>query len=203
MTEAHNREASSSVMKMIVNRWSPRAFTDKTISDEALREILEAGRWAPSQYNSQPWRFMYARRGTENWEQFLSWLKPVNQRWAKSAAALVYIASRTTMIPRTTPDRVFSRTHSYDAGAAAMLLLLQAHHAGWAAHTMSGVSDVDLTHAGLCLPADYAFETVIAIGEQAPAEILPEDLRVREVPSQRVPVDRIVFDGTFVEPPEV
>jgi nitroreductase len=34
-------------------------------------ELFEAARWAPSAYNSQPWRFLYARRDTPNWERFL------------------------------------------------------------------------------------------------------------------------------------
>ncbi|GBQ80577.1 nitroreductase [Gluconacetobacter johannae DSM 13595] len=197
MTRADNRTADPSILRLLVDRWSPRAFTEETISEEELKAILEAGRWAPSQYNSQPWRFMYARRDTPHWGHLLSLLKPVNQRWAKSAAALVYVASCKTMIPRTTPDPVFSRTHSYDAGAAAMLVLLQATYAGWSAHTMSGVSNVDETHASLGLPASYAFETVIAIGRQGSPDLLPEDLAVREVPSTRRPLDEIMFEGPF------
>lgn len=197
MTEADNRNADPSILKLIVNRWSPRSFTDATISEQELRAILEAGRWAPSQYNSQPWRFMYACRDSAHWELFLSLLKPVNQRWAKNAAALVYVASCTTMIPRLTPERVFSRTHSYDAGAAAMLVLLQATYAGWAAHTMSGVSNTEQTHAALGLPDSFAFETVIAIGRQGTPEALPEDLAVREKPSLRLPMEDILFEGPF------
>ncbi|GAA4488468.1 nitroreductase family protein [Gluconacetobacter asukensis] len=197
MVHTDRRLASPSIMRLIVERWSPRSFTDALISDEELRAILEAARWAPSQYNSQPWRFMYARRGTENWDLFLSWLKPVNQRWAKSASALVYVASCKTMIPRMTPDPVFSRTHSYDAGAAAMLILLQATYAGWAAHTMSGVSNIEETHAGLKLPDSFALETAIAIGKQGALSMLPDDLAVREKPSMRVALDEIIYDGTF------
>lgn len=38
-------------------RESCRSYTGEPVSDEALREILEAGRLAPSACNSQPWKF--------------------------------------------------------------------------------------------------------------------------------------------------
>ena len=42
-------------------RSSVRAYLDKPISDELLESILEAGRWAPSAYNIQPWVFIVIR----------------------------------------------------------------------------------------------------------------------------------------------
>ncbi len=43
--------------KSIRERRSIRKFTDEEVSDEKLEELLEAGRWAPSGKNNQPWRF--------------------------------------------------------------------------------------------------------------------------------------------------
>jgi nitroreductase len=42
----------------IKTRRSIREFTDKTISKQTIEQILEAGRWAPSGMNNQPWRFI-------------------------------------------------------------------------------------------------------------------------------------------------
>ena len=47
--------------------------------------IFEAARWAPSAFNAQPWRFLYAHRGDAHWERFLGLLIPFNQSWAHSA----------------------------------------------------------------------------------------------------------------------
>lgn len=42
----------------IKTRRSVRNYSDKKISEKELEEILEAGRWAPSGLNNQPWRFI-------------------------------------------------------------------------------------------------------------------------------------------------
>jgi F420 biosynthesis protein FbiB-like protein len=39
-------------------RRSIKEYCDKKVSDEVLQRILEAGRWAPSAHNAQPWRFI-------------------------------------------------------------------------------------------------------------------------------------------------
>jgi len=36
-------------------------FSDKKVSDGAIAKILEAGRWAPSLRNSQPWNFILVK----------------------------------------------------------------------------------------------------------------------------------------------
>lgn len=50
------------VNPVIQKRWSPRAFQDKGLSDEQIATLLEAGRLAPSSFNLQPWRFIYAKK---------------------------------------------------------------------------------------------------------------------------------------------
>ena len=45
-------------MQIIYERRSVRRFTDEPVSEEDLKYILEAGRWAPSGENSQGWRFI-------------------------------------------------------------------------------------------------------------------------------------------------
>jgi nitroreductase len=46
------------VMQAIFERRSIRTFTSDPVSAEQVRLILEAGRWAPSGLNNQPWRFL-------------------------------------------------------------------------------------------------------------------------------------------------
>ena len=110
-------------------------------------------RWAPSSFNSQPWRFLYARRDTTPWPQFLGLLNEYNQSWAKSAAALVILVSKTTLLPRGADKEVPSYTHSLDAGAAWANLALQAARSSWAAHGMAGF-DVARTATELGVPAE-------------------------------------------------
>ncbi len=42
----------------ILTRRTARKFLPKAISEETLLEILEAGTWAPSHGNNQPWEFI-------------------------------------------------------------------------------------------------------------------------------------------------
>src|ERR1700757_3278921 len=114
MTTANSRIADHPVEKIFLERWSPRAFTGEEISEAELRTMFEAARWAPSCYNSQPWRFVYARRDNAHWDKLLRLLIPFNQSWAKAASALVFIVSRDTMPGKDEP--VPQPAHALDAG---------------------------------------------------------------------------------------
>ncbi|MCE2563448.1 nitroreductase family protein [Komagataeibacter sp. FNDCF1] len=200
MTEAPQRQSDTPVERLILDRWSPRAFMPAPIAREELLAFLDAGRWAPSAYNAQPWRFIHARRGTADWERFLSWLIPFNHGWAQNASAIVYVASH-TVTGSEKAEPVPAPTHAFDAGAAAVLVQLQLSKAGWAAHPVSGF-DHDLARAGLELPEDYALHAAIIIGRQGGVESLPEYLRGREVPSTRRPLAEVAFEGRFPANPD-
>src|SRR5689334_22992420 len=44
---------------LAVRRWSPRAFEEgRPVERDKLLTLLEAGRWAPSCFNEQPWRYL-------------------------------------------------------------------------------------------------------------------------------------------------
>ena len=44
------------VLDLVAERWSPRAFADRPVEPEKIRQMLEAARWTMSSYNEQPWR---------------------------------------------------------------------------------------------------------------------------------------------------
>jgi nitroreductase len=48
-------------LKLVQQRRSLRAFTADPVSDEAVAQVIEAARWAPSGTNSQPWEFVVVR----------------------------------------------------------------------------------------------------------------------------------------------
>jgi len=49
---------SVNLLNIIKNRRSIQEYLSKEVSNEVLFRILEAGRWAPSAHNAQPWRFI-------------------------------------------------------------------------------------------------------------------------------------------------
>ena len=190
----NGRTADHDIDPIFLNRWSPRAFTGEAMPDEVLMSLFEAARWAPSAINIQPWRFVYARRGSPEWPPLFDALMEMNQAWVVNASVLAYaISDRFRRKPGSEPSA--NRSHSFDAGAAWAYLALEARHLGWAAHAMGGFH-VDKAHEALGAPeADYRIEAAIAIGRLAPAETLPEAYRAREVPSGREPVGSFVFEG--------
>ncbi len=177
-------------------RWSPRAFTDEELPAAELMRLFEAARWAPSAMNAQPWRFVYARRGTPHFARMLSVLAPANQAWAARAAALVALVSGERMALPGKEEKVPSASHSFDAGAAWAHLALQAHLLGWAAHAMGGF-DRERAQAGLEVPADHRIEAFIAVGRPGDPTTLPEWARAREKPSDRKPISELVREGWF------
>lgn len=53
--------ADNAVLEAIASRRSVIRFRDEQVSDEQLTSILEAGRWAPSFANAQPWTFVVVK----------------------------------------------------------------------------------------------------------------------------------------------
>jgi nitroreductase len=54
----------NSILQTIRARRSVRNFAPDPVTDEQLTAILDAGRWAPSARNSQPWDFVVVRDAT-------------------------------------------------------------------------------------------------------------------------------------------
>lgn len=188
------RIANPKIEKLIIDRWSPRAFDGSEMPQEDLDTILEAGGWAPSAYNVQPWTFLYAKKGDANWDMFLSQLVDFNAGWAKGASALVFIVSDKFM--RSDKGNSDNHSHSFDAGAAWALAALQAQALGYHTHAMSGLKFGE-AEAALGIPDDYRLEAGFTIGKQGDKASLPEFLQEREVASTRKPLAEIVKAGKF------
>ncbi len=188
----NQRQVEYPVHTMFPSRWSPRAMSGEPISDDELLTLFEAARWAPSSFNNQPWRFIYAKRDTSSWEKIFSLMGEFNQSWTVNAAVLLGVISKTTFEHNGQP----ARTHSFDTGAAWENLALQASLMGLVAHGMEGF-DYDKAKSELHIPDDYQVEAMVAIGKPGQKESLPASLQEREQPSDRKPVESFIFEGIF------
>lgn len=182
------------IAPFFLERWSPRAFTDETISPSDLMALFEAARWAPSSMNGQPWRFVYVLRDCAGWNQVLESLSNTNRSWAFRAAALVAFVSQDWMDFGSGP--VPSPTHSFDAGAAWMSFALQAYLSGWHTHGMAGFDEAKLRET-LQIREGFALNAIIAIGKLGDAGMLTDKLRPREMPVDRAPLEQLVFQGNM------
>ena len=189
---SEKREAEHPVDELFLDRWSPRAMSGEALSEEELLTLFEAARWAPSSFNNQPWRILYARRDTEHWPVFLGLLVEGNRSWAKDGAALLLFVSKETFDHNDQPYP----THSFDTGAAWENLALQATRMGLVAHGMQGF-DYERARAELNIPEGFRVEAMAAVGRPGDPAKLPEKTREREKPSDRKPLSEITCEGAF------
>jgi nitroreductase len=188
------RKSNYPISPIILNRWSPRAMTGEEISNETLMTLFEAARWAPSSFNNQPWRFIYAKRNSSYWQTFLDLLEPANQVWAKNAAVLMVIVSHKVFDYDGRP----SRTHSFDTGAAWENLALQGSILGLVVHGMEGFN-YDKASQVLKIPDTYTVEAMAAVGVYGNVEQLPKKLQDVDFPNDRKPLNEILFEGSFAK----
>jgi len=62
--QVQTRQSTYKINRLILNRWSSRSMTGEELDDDTIMSLFEAARWAPSSYNNQPWRFIYAKKNT-------------------------------------------------------------------------------------------------------------------------------------------
>jgi nitroreductase len=189
---SERRTAVYPIDDLFLDRWSPRAMTGEAIPNEVLMSLFEAARWAPSSYNNQPWRMLYAHRDTEEWPLFFNLLVEFNQGWARNAGVLALFISKTTMDMNGEP----SITHSFDTGSAWGNFALQGWLKGLVVHGMQGF-DYERARIELDIPDGYQVQAMIAVGKPADPDSLPEALREREAPSDRKPLTETTCEGRF------
>lgn len=177
------------VIDLIKNRWSARSFSSKEISNEDLHTIIEAASWAPSANNEQPWRFMVAKKGTDEFTKVWESLMSGNQPWCKNAAAFVCIFANNTFEASGKPNA----WASHDVGIATGYLLLQSTSMEIYCHPMAGYDqqkfkDTFQIEEGI-LP-----QCIIALGYLDEAEKLEEPFKTREVtPRSRKSVEKLLI----------
>src|SRR6516162_8990363 len=182
------RKADYPIEPLLLDRWSPRAMSGEEISEEELMRLFEAARWAPSSFNSQQWRALYALCGTEHWQTFFDLLVDANKAWAKNAAVLVVFISRKNFGHNDEP----SVAHSYDCGAAWENFALQGFQQGLVVHGMEGF-DYERARKELRIADEFQVQAMGAVGKPGSKESLPEKLQARESPNARRNLSESVF----------
>ncbi|TDV51123.1 nitroreductase family protein [Actinophytocola oryzae] len=195
MTTSRDAETSVPIHPLIAARWSPRALDpDGKVTDEQLRAVLEAARWAPSNGNTQPARFLVGRRGDPVHERLFDLLSKRNQGWAHPAAVLVLACAATENEKGRVP------MPEYGVGLAAENLVLQAVAEGLVAHQMGGF-DKEGAKLVFSLPADVEPQVVIALGALGSPDLLDEERRAKELaPRRRLSLGEIAFGGEWGTP---
>ncbi len=165
-------------IEAILSRRSVRGFSDEDVSDNMVRKIVEAARWAPSGLNNQPWRFIIVRnQDTKTSLSMLTNYGPI----IKSAPLLIVV--------------FLDKDHMYNyvkdvqsSGASVQNMLLAIHALGlggvWLGEILKNREAVNKI---LEAPDSFELMAVIALGHPA------EKKRV----SERKELSQLVFKEKF------
>jgi len=184
---------------LLAARWSPRSYLDTPVTEAEMRSLLEAGRWAASCFNEQPWSFCVARRSADpaGHARLAGLLVPNNAGWAAKADMLMIGVARSDFLLTAAQAGKPNIFALYDLGQAMAQIGLQAASLGLAAHQMRGF-DVERARTELGVPAGHEPVVAVAIGHVGPADALPEALAAREVaPRARQPMEKIAFGASW------
>ncbi len=194
MNDAKPAKTDHPVHELIADRWSPYAFSDRDVSDDDLKSLFEAARWAPSSYNEQPWSYIVAtKKDAKEFERLLSCLVEGNQAWAKMAPVLALGCTTLNHKQNGKPNPAAQ----HDLGLASMSLCIEATARGLCVHQMIGILP-DRARELYEIPEGSIALTGIAIGYATDASVLPEAIAKRDAARRpRKPVTEFVFAGKW------
>jgi nitroreductase len=190
--------AEHPITPAIAQRWSPRSYLDEALDEALLRRVLEAGRWAASAYNEQPWQFLVTRKHAEPeaHAKLLACLVPFNQGWADKAPVLMLACARMTSAGNGKPNR----WAEYDTGQASSAMAIEAAALGLQLHQMAGF-DAAAARTAFAIPEGVEPIAAMVLGKPGPASALNEQLAQREAaPRARKPAGEIFFGGAWGTP---
>nr|WP_321413493.1 nitroreductase family protein [uncultured Allomuricauda sp.] len=177
------------IFALLKQRYSPRTFKEKKINESQLNQLFEAARWSASSNNMQPWRFIYAEKGTEAFDKMVDCLSDFNKKWAPKAPILMLAAYK-----EKTDDGKDNFHALHDLGLSLGNMSLQAQYLDIALHHMAGV-DLKKAQRDFSVPDGYHISSAIAVGYYGgELDDLPEDLQESEqAERERLPQEEFVF----------
>ncbi|MEW6189023.1 MAG: nitroreductase family protein [Actinomycetota bacterium] len=162
------------ILRAIKNRRSVREFTAREVSEQQLQQILEAGRWAPSGLNNQPWRFVVVKE-----KDLLEKVARHTRypRILREANVIIAVFLDT--------DEMYDRTKDVQAiGACIQNMLLTIHEMGlgacWLGEILNQRAQVEKL---LDVPKSFELMAVLAIGYP----------QLKERKSSRKPINDLVY----------
>jgi len=165
-------------MEAIKSRRSVRGFTDENVNEEIVGQILEAGRWAPSGLNNQPWRFIVVRDAETKIE--LSKLTEYGPTIKNAPLLIVVFLDK---------DHMYHYVKDVQAiGACIQNILLAIHSLGLGGVWLGEIlKNREMVNNVLEAPDSYELMAVVALGHPV------EKKRV----SERKELDQLVFREKF------
>tara|TARA_R100000789_G_C2973891_1_gene141493 strand:- start:50 stop:664 length:615 start_codon:yes stop_codon:yes gene_type:complete len=181
------------IYALLKQRYSPRIFKEEKIDSEQIKQLFEAARWSASSFNRQPWRFVYAEKGSKEYDKMVDCLSEFNQSWAVNAPMLML-----AIYKENTDDGKENFHALHDLGLCLGNMTVQAQYMDIALHHMAGV-DWKKAQKSFNVPKGYHVSSAIALGYYGgDIEDLSEDLQENETAKRtRIPQKDFVFKGKW------
>lgn len=181
------------VKQAIEERRAFRSLEPVEITDELVEDLASAASLAPSCFNNQPWRFVFAY--DPGVLKALHGTLSRGNEWAQKASMIIAAFSKKDM----DCDLHGREYYLFGVGMATAFLVLRATELGLVAHPIAGYRE-DQVKEALGIPEDMTVITLIMVGKHS-EEISPllsdkqaEDERRRP---PRKPLSEIAFRNRF------
>jgi nitroreductase len=135
------------VKESILERRSIRRFTDRPVSLEDLKTLMEAGRWAPTGGNRQPWEFITVQN-----PQMIRNIKMFSEGLSGDPSLIIALC---------TPDR--GQVTMIDLGMAAENIMLQCVELGMGSCAIASFN-LDAVKRLLGIPENIELPLLLSIG---------------------------------------
>jgi nitroreductase len=167
-------------LDLCLRRQSCRNFSDKPVEHEKLVKCVDAGHYAPSGCNAQPWSFVVAETPNVVAEVAKCGQQMnMNPFLSKAQAFIVVLEEHAVLMPlvrRIMDSQYFAKG---DLGAATLQICLEAETQGLGT-CIIGVYDREELSKILNIPLEKQFAALIAVGYPADPAVRPKSRKVLE-----------------------
>ena len=147
------------MLDYIKSRRAVREYLEKEPTDKAIEKILDAGRWAPSGLNNQPWRFVVIK--DKDVKEDISRLTKYS-KIVRSAPVLICVFLDNQEVYNRDKDML-------SAGACIQNMILEAHSlclgTCWLGEILNKKEKINQL---LKVPRDYELMAVVTLGYPTP-----------------------------------
>ena len=178
--------------EIILKRKSIKQFDEQELYSDEIISLFEAARRAPSAFNEQPWRFIFASRSnTEEFNSILNTLAEKNREWAINASLLVIVIAKKEL----SRNQKQNRHYLYDTASAVANLTFQANSTDLYVHQMGGFDSKKVVDV-FSVPEEFEPVVVLAIGRNKTSTVNSNDMQLE---INRKPINEILFENKFGE----
>lgn len=180
--------------ELLKKRRAYRSLEPVEITESMINEMYEALKLAPSCFNNQPWRYVFAfeKEALEKTKLALT----AGNVWATKASMIIAVLSHRDLDCKMPDGRDY---YKFDTGMASALLILKATELGLVAHPIAGYDPAKVKDA-LNIPDPFEVLTIIIAGKKSEkvGELLSEFQRgVEDKRPERKPLGEVLFLNRF------